>query len=220
MDITQIISRIAIALPGFLLAIVFHEAAHAYMANKFGDPTAKNMGRLSLNPAVHYDPFGTVLLPLLMAVIGSGIFFGYARPVPVDARYFKNIKRGIFWVSFAGPLANIFLAILSALLFSIFVNYVDPTFSYLEIILRMLEHSLILNVVLAVFNLIPFPPLDGSKMVATFLDYNTARQFESLERYTFLFFIVLMISNIFSYIVTPFIVMAMGLKGFFIMALS
>ena len=112
----DIIYRIATSLPGFLLAIVFHEAAHAFIALKFGDPTAKLGGRLSLNPSVHYDLWGTVIMPLMFVILGWGIF-GYAKPVPVDTRNFKNVKSGIFWVSFAGPLANILLAIVSSFFF-------------------------------------------------------------------------------------------------------
>ena len=105
--IADFILRVSVTAPGFLLAISFHEYAHAWAANKFGDPTAKSMGRLTLNPAAHYDMFGTIILPLVLAAFNMGIF-GYAKPVPVDARHFKNYRKSIFWVSFAGLLLTLF----------------------------------------------------------------------------------------------------------------
>ena len=188
----EIIYRIAISLPGFLLAIVCHEAAHAWMANRFGDPTAKLLGRLSLNPMVHYDLVGTIIFPLIGAVMG-GAMFGWAKPVPVDSRRFKNVRAGVFWVSFAGPLANLLLMVVSAFLFAILVTKVSSSFSYHTIFGDMLKQSVWINVLLAVFNLIPFPPLDGSKMVSSLLDYNQARKFEELQRFSFVFIFILIL---------------------------
>lgn len=196
------IHNLAISLPGFLFAIVFHEWAHAVVALAFGDDTAKRNGRLSLNPVVHADPVGTLLFPLFGAAIG-GIMFGWARPVPVDPRRFKNWKSGVFWVSFAGPGANIILAILSALGFAIVFRYVPNDFAYFPILKDILQRSMIINLVLAVFNLIPFPPLDGSKMVTSFLNYDQARRYEELGRFSFVFILVLWFTNIFSYLMAP-----------------
>lgn len=198
----DIIYRIATALPGFLFAIVCHEAAHAWMAKRFGDTTGEQLGRLSLNPAVHYDPIGTVLFPLIGAVLG-GTMFGWAKPVPVDTRRFKNIRSGIFWVSFAGPLANIILMVLSAILLALIVTKVPADFTYYKIFSDVLRSAVIINVLLAVFNLIPFPPLDGSKMVTSMLDYNQARQYEELQRYSFVFLIILIMTPILQWIMTP-----------------
>lgn len=198
----QIIQKISLALPGFLLAIVFHEAAHALVAYRFGDSTAKSQGRLTLNPAAHYDLLGTIIFPLMGVAMG-GIPFGWAKPVPVDPRRFSNMKKGIFWVSFAGPLANILLAIVSALLYAILFAKVPRSMPLYESFIGMLQYSVLINIVLAVFNLIPFPPLDGSKMVSTFLDYEAARKYEELGRYSFVFIIILWMTNIFSYIITP-----------------
>lgn len=198
----EIIYRIAISLPGFLLAIVCHEAAHAYMAYRFGDPTAKYLGRLSLNPMVHYDLVGTVIFPLIGAVMG-GAMFGWAKPVPVDSRHFKNVRAGTFWVSFAGPLANIILMLVSAFIFAVLVTKVSPDFSYHTIFGDMLKQSIYINVLLAVFNLIPFPPLDGSKMVSAMLNYNQARKFEELQRFSFVFIFILILTPVLSYIMAP-----------------
>ena len=206
----EIVYRIAVSIPGFLFAIVFHEAAHAYMALKFGDPTAKLNGRLSLNPAVHYDLFGTIILPLIFVIFGASIF-GYAKPVPVDTRNFKNVKKGVFWVSFAGPLANVLMAIISSFFMVVVVTKVPPTFGFYKIFADMLQASVMINIVLAVFNLIPWPPLDGSKMLATFMDYNTARKYEELQRFSLLFFIILWQTQILSFFLMPALGMANGM---------
>lgn len=189
---SSILFNIAQSLPGFLLAIVVHEAAHAWMANKFGDATAKNQGRLTLNPAAHYDPFGTILFPLIAAATNFAMI-GWARPVPVEVRNFKNLRSGIFWVSFAGPLSNLILGTLSALILAIVATQVSSEWGYYSIILRMLRYSVFINFILAFFNLIPLPPLDGSKMVSSFLKGPALYKYEGLARFTPLIFISVML---------------------------
>ncbi|RZF22071.1 MULTISPECIES: site-2 protease family protein [unclassified Halobacteriovorax] len=208
MDLMQIINKLTLALPGFLLAISFHEFGHGWMAKRYGDDTADRLGRLTLNPAPHIDLVGTVIFPLV-AIFAGWIPFGWAKPVPVDVRRFKNIKSGLFWVSFAGPGANLLLMVFSALLFGMVYAYVPATFSLKSQFIQMLEYSVMINVVLAVFNLIPFPPLDGSKMVAAYLDYNTARKYEELQRFSFVFILVLWFTPILGYVIRP--VMGLGL---------
>ncbi len=198
----EVLLRLVTSLPIFLLAIVFHEYAHAWMAKRFGDDTADREGRLTFNPMSHMDPLGTLIFPLMSVLIG-GVMFGWARPVPVDPRYFKNIRTGVFWVSFAGPLANIILAIFCAFGLAFIDTQLSGSGGVSGPLRMMFQQGLMINLILAVFNLIPFPPLDGSKMVSTFLDYEKARKFEELGRYSFVFIILLWTTNIFSYLMIP-----------------
>ena len=212
--------RIATSLPGFLLGIVCHEAAHAYAALRFGDNTAYSLGRLSLNPAVHFDLFGTIIIPAI-SIFAGGIVFGYAKPVPVDPRNFADIRKGTFWVSFAGPLANLFLATASIILLAIVLTRGSGDESSLSgPLMMMLQQSILINLVLFTFNLIPFPPLDGSKMLGIFLDYNTSRKFEELGRYSMLLFIVLITTPIFAYLMVPAMVFKNYLLGICLSVLS
>jgi Zn-dependent protease len=206
-DLHGILITIAQSLPGFLLAIVVHEASHAWMANRFGDPTAKNQGRLTLNPAAHYDPLGTIFFPLLAAVSNFAVI-GWARPVPIETRNFKEYRKGIFWVSFAGPLSNLILGIFSAMILGFVATKVSPEWGFYTITLRMLRYSIFINFILAFFNLLPLPPLDGSKMVSAFLSGHTLRRYEELARFTPVFFIgILALSfmgvHVFGYLLQP-----------------
>ena len=213
------LQNFALSLPGFLFAIVIHEWSHAYVAHLFGDDTAVMSGRLTLNPVAHYDVMGTIIFPLLGAMLG-GLMFGWAKPVPVDPRRFSNVKRGIFWVSFAGPLANIIMAVLSAFFVAATVRFVPDSFSMKMTFVLMFRQAIFINLLLAVFNLIPFPPLDGSKMVSTFLDYNAARKYEELGRYSFVFIIILWTTNIFSYLMRPAIAFGNEMMSMFVGMLS
>lgn len=183
MDMQKILFTVAQCLPGFLLAITFHEWSHARMAKAFGDNTAESQGRLTLNPAAHLDMFGTFIIPMICLALGGAIF-GYAKPVPVDMRNFRDFRKGMFWVSFAGPLSNFILGLISAFLFALVSTQMDNSNEYFSIILKMLSYSVFINFILAFFNLIPFPPLDGSKMVASFLKGKTLVQYEGLARYS------------------------------------
>lgn len=217
---SSIIFNIAQSVPGFLLAIVAHEAAHGYMANYWGDPTAKNAGRLTLNPMVHYDPFGTVLFPLISAVTGFAII-GWAKPVPIDIRNFKKFRLGLFWVSFAGPLANFIIGTLSALGCALVVIYVPMSSPYYPVFIGMLKYSVSINFILAFFNLIPLPPLDGSKMVSSFLKGRALYQYEALAQYTpMIFLAILMLSfvgvSVLGYVLAPALEMTQGMILFFL----
>lgn len=191
-DLNSIVFNLAQSAPGFLLAIVVHEWAHAQAASWCGDQTAKNAGRLTLNPAVHYDPWGTIFFPIMGAITGFAII-GWAKPVPIDARQFKKYNVGLFWVSFAGALSNMILGTLSALIYAFVATRVSSDWEYYTIFLGMLSFSIYINFILAFFNLIPIPPLDGSKMVSAFLKGPTLYKYESLVRYTPAFFMGVLI---------------------------
>lgn len=190
MDIQNILLTIAQSMPGFLLAIVVHEWAHGYMAKRFGDNTAEQAGRLTLNPAAHIDPMGTILFPLIGVVLGW-MMIGWAKPVPVNSRNFKDFRKGMFWVSFAGPLANFILGTISSLTYAIVAIHVSRDFGFYEISLQMLRYSIFINFLLGVFNLLPLPPLDGSRMVASFLKGEALRKYEELAKYTPMIFLVI-----------------------------
>lgn len=211
MDFNQIIYTVAQSAPGLLFAVVIHEWAHGYMAKRFGDLTAERAGRLTLNPVAHIDPVGTILFPLIGVAIG-GIAFGWAKPVPINERNFTRAKAGIFWVSAAGALANFITGVFSAFLYVLSVKHF-PEFDFKAPIEGMLRFSLIINFVLMGFNLIPLPPLDGSRMVGAFLKGETLRKYEGLARYTPMIFIAAILLSFngvhtFSYILQPFLIAA------------
>ena len=174
----------AMQLPVFLFAIVIHEWGHAWMAKAYGDNTAELSGRLTLNPMAHIDPMGTVFFPLLLLAIGSPVF-GWAKPVPVTVRNLRDPKRGVFWVSFAGPGMNLLIGTGSALIMAIMLSFSPTVDSQSNIIpiVKMLQFSVIINFLLAFFNLIPLYPLDGSKMVPRFLNYEWQRKYEVFCHY-------------------------------------
>lgn len=170
-----------------LFSVIVHEVMHGVFALKFGDNTAEKAGRLTLNPIPHIDPIGTIFLPGFLLLSGSPILFGWAKPVPVNPLKFNNLRRGELLVSAAGILANLSLAIVAAILFRIILG-LSPNIFLLEI----LSFAVTINLLLAVFNLLPIPPLDGSKVLLSQLPYNLARQYQQLERYGFLILILLL----------------------------
>ena len=200
----EFILRLATGIPGFLLAIVVHELAHAYMAYRYGDSTALMSGRMTFNPSAHMDPLGTVALPLIGAAMG-GVMFGWAKPVPVNPARFKNYRQGLFWVSFAGPIANFLLAFICIIAFAFVVTKVSASFYFYDVVTQMLYSAILINIVIGGFNLIPFPPLDGSKMVMSFLDYETSRRYEELQRFFMIFILVIWMTPILGFVIGPMI---------------
>jgi len=187
------------ALP-LLFAMVLHEYAHGWVANRCGDPTAKHQGRLTMNPLAHIDPFGTVILPLLCLLMPGGFLLGWAKPVPIDPRLMHQPRRDMALVAAAGPAMNLVLAIGSALLFAILLS-IDPTIGsnsskpedtalldtwhimFLQPIAVMSYYSVLINVLLMLFNLLPLPPLDGGRILTSLLPDTAAMALRRVEPY-------------------------------------
>jgi len=163
-----------------IIAITFHEAAHGFAALRFGDDTAWRLGRVTFNPLKHIDPAGTILLPALLLLLHSPFLFGYAKPVPVNFRALRNPRRDMVWVAAAGPGMNILLAVVAALLFHL-VSYLPDNVA--QWVAENLKNALIVNVVLAVFNLLPLPPLDGGRIAVGLLPDVLAAPLARLESY-------------------------------------
>ena len=192
----SMIQEIIILAPPFLFALTIHECAHGYVAYRLGDPTAANMGRLTLNPLKHLDPLGVIFF--IIAKIG------WAKPVPVDPRYFKNPRHDMLWVSLAGPGVNFVLALVSALLVKLLLAFGTglPMIILLPIV-KMVGASIWINLMLTVFNLLPIPPLDGSKILMSILPPDLAASFARIEPFGFILMLVLFYTGIISKVITP-----------------
>ncbi len=193
-DITHILATIIIIAVPLFMGVILHEVSHGYVAYRLGDPTAKKAGRLSLNPVKHVDPLGTIIFPGMLILLKSPFLFGWAKPVPINPSYFQDPRKGIFWVSLAGPAANFTLA---AVFYMLFVM-LQPSLS--GALGTFLWFGIFINIVLGVFNLLPVPPLDGSKILATYLPGRLAAQFMSLEKYGFIILILLILMGFLGWI--------------------
>ncbi|MFZ0705742.1 MAG: site-2 protease family protein [Candidatus Korobacteraceae bacterium] len=197
-----------------LFAISVHESAHAWMANRLGDPTAKMLGRVSLNPIVHIDPFGTILVPALLVLFGFPAF-GWAKPTPVDSRNFKHIVRDDILTAVAGPVSNFITAFFAVVILSFIVHgSVMPSggvyrgLQLADPLTAMFWWAMEINVVLAVFNLIPLPPLDGSHVVRHFLSYESLKMYDRFGYFglMMLMFVLPMLNlNIIGVLISPFL---------------
>jgi len=187
-----------------LFSLTVHEMAHAWTADRLGDPTARLLGRISLNPIVHADPIGTVLFPLISMVSGATLI-GWAKPVPVDTRRLQQPRRDYMLVAAAGPTSNLILAVFGAILLAI-VPVSPQTLGESNVsvpIATLLTRLVNLNVLLAVFNMLPIPPLDGGNVLAGLLPPNLAVQFNKVRPYGFILLYALILSNGFNQIVIP-----------------
>ncbi len=203
-------------LPGLALGVILHEYAHGYIAYRNGDPTAKNYGRLTINPMAHIDLFGSILLPLLLILLNSGIVFGYAKPVPINPSYFRDYRRGIRYTSLAGPVTNLLIAFVIGLLYGLFFFLVirlsgglmdngSLGFGAFNIFNQLFRNTIYINIFLAIFNFIPIPPLDGSKILASFLPDQAMYRYLSIGRFGFIFIFIFLFlgGGIFWTIISP-----------------
>lgn len=193
MEELTLVQRIVVWILPVVFAITVHEVAHGWIAKQYGDKTAYQQGRLTLNPLKHIDPWGTIIIPGLLLISFTGFIFGWAKPVPVDARNFKNPKKAMMMVALAGPLANLLMAIGWALLARVGVA-VEMEFISLPLIYSGVA-GITINLVLALINLLPIPPLDGSRIVSGLLPDYWAWRYNQLERYGFLILLLLLMTN-------------------------
>ncbi|MEE9336446.1 MAG: site-2 protease family protein [Methylococcaceae bacterium] len=192
------IQRIVVWVLPVIFAITVHEVAHGWVAKKKGDNTAFMLGRLTLNPIKHIDIVGTIIVPGLLLITGTGMIFGWAKPVPVNTRNFKNMKKDMALVAVAGPVSNLIMAIAWALIARLGI-ILDSEAVSLPLIYTGIA-GISINLVLALLNLIPIPPLDGSRIITAFLPNKIAWQYNQLERYGFFFLIALVYTGGLSYI--------------------
>ncbi len=222
MDFSNIARHIIISAFPILIAITFHELSHGFVANRLGDPTARMMGRLTLNPIAHIDPIGTILMPIMLIIFTNGQFvFGYAKPVPINPMNFKNPKRDMAISAAAGPIMNILLSIGSMIVLRFIIvplSVVSPesiSSTILTPLLMIFRSSVVVNVVLAVFNMIPIPPLDGGRVLTGFLPYKQAVSFSKIEPYGFIIVIFLIATGIANYFVLPLVNMFLRILQLF-----
>ena len=209
-SLPQILHTISYMGLPLLFAMVLHEYAHGWVAHRCGDPTAQLQGRLTMNPLAHIDPFGTVILPLLCLVMPGGFILGWAKPVPIDPRLMRQPRRNMALVAAAGPVMNLALAIGSALLFAL-LSSIDPTIGsyssnsddtpspdtwdtmFLLPIAVMAVYSVLINVLLMLFNLLPIPPLDGGRILTSLLPHTAAKTLVRVEPYGMFILVVLIV---------------------------
>jgi Zn-dependent protease len=208
----ETIRQIAVWAIPILTAIVFHEVAHGWVANKLGDSTALRMGRLTLNPIAHVDLYGTILIPLFLVIVNSPFVFGYAKPVPVNFFNLRNPKRDMIWVALAGPVTNLLLALIAVLFLRFSVPAVAAAVggsesshwvNLFEPVALMARNAVLINIVLAVFNAFPVPPLDGGRVMVGLLPEPQSSQFARIERFGFLIVLLLLMTHTLDRVIGP-----------------
>ena len=206
MELTAIQKVTVYALP-IIFAITVHEAAHGYAAKHFGDLTAYNQNRISLNPLRHIDPIGTIVLPALTVLLG-GVLFGWAKPVPVNFMNLRHPKKDMLWVAAAGPLSNLIMAIFWTILFGRSAYFPESMSLFVQ---QMGIAGISINLSLMVLNLIPLPPLDGGRIAVSLLPNHLAYKYAQVERYVFLILIILLMTHILDLIIFPLIQISQNL---------
>lgn len=203
----EIIQTIAVYALPVVFAITLHEAAHAYAAKYFGDLTAYAAGRMSLNPVRHIDPVGTVVIPLVLALVGSPFLFGYAKPVPVDFSRLRRPKKDMLWVALAGPAANLAMAFGWMVMFYV-LGYAAMNERFFSEVARA---GVVVNLMLFAFNLFPLPPLDGGRIMTSLLPNRLAFSFARIEPYGFFIVLALALLSLLKYWMLPVVAAANAL---------
>ena len=196
MDELTLVQRIVVWILPVIFAITVHEVAHGWVAKKYGDNTASILGRLTLNPIKHIDLFGTIILPGILLITGTGFIFGWAKPVPVDPRNFKNPLHDMAIVALAGPVSNLLMAVVWALITRLGVTIGAGTEAISLPLIYTGVAGISINLVLALINLLPIPPLDGSRILTGILPSYWAWQYNRLERYGFIILLLLLYTNL------------------------
>ena len=215
----DIIQMIIAGAPAFLFSLTLHEYAHAWMAAKLGDKTGAWLGRLTLNPIPHIDPIGTIAFPLLLLIFQVPFLFGWAKPVPYNPSRLRQPVRDAMFIALAGPVANLMLMMVFIFVYRV-MTFVTPVEALTQggivsSFVLMLKIGVYLNMILAVFNMIPIPPLDGSKVLRYFLPYQLQETYQRIEPYGFLILILFMTTDILDFIIDPVRIVVALLMGSF-----